>query len=92
MLNAGGVDGVTLGDDVRVVCGEICITISEDVMDWLDVILTVMFCHCCDISLLLDFVSHGRSNCWRGTMRCVLILGMAFCYDVGVTWMIYGVK
>jgi hypothetical protein len=62
VLNAGGVDGVTLGDGVWVVCGEISITISEDVMGWLDVILTVMFCHCCDNHFFSECVSHGRSN------------------------------
>ena len=34
MLCAGGVGGVTLGDGVWVVCGEISITLGEDVVGW----------------------------------------------------------
>ena len=30
-------------------------------------------------SLFSECVFHGRSNWWRGTIGCVLIVGMAFC-------------
>jgi hypothetical protein len=61
-------------------------------MGWLDVILTVMFCHCCDNHCFQTLSPMAGQIVGEGPLRCVMIVGMAFCYDVGVMSMIYGVE